>query len=80
MSNSTEFLVSEDIMQKLCNADAVLADLVMSMMMDPDTDPAALQLVMENGLAIFEFQHKLVELGLAEQVMDRSDREEDANV
>lgn len=78
MSNG--YLVDEATMQKLSDADSALADLVMTMMMDPDTDPAALNVVMENGLAIFEFQHKLVEMGLAEQVMDRSDREVEADV
>lgn len=76
----SDFLVSEEAMQKLSDADSAMADLVMQMMFDPDTDPAALQLIMENGLAVYEFQHKLVELGLAERVLDRSDREEDANV
>ena len=73
---SKTYLVDEATMQKLSDADSALADLVMPMMLDENTDAEALNLIMENGLAIFEFQHKLVDLGLAEQVMDRSDREE----
>ena len=73
---SKTYLVDEATMQKLSDADSALADLVMPMMLDENTDAEALNLIMENGLAIFEFQHKLVDLGLAEKVMDRSDREE----
>ena len=73
---SKTYLVDEATMQKLSDADSALADLVMPMMLDENTDAEALNLIMENGRAIFEFQHKLVDLGLAEKVIDRSDREE----
>lgn len=70
----SEFKVTEAQMQKLADADAVLADLAMGAMMEQDTDN--FQRFVEVGLPVFEIQHELVEKGLAEKVLDRSDRDE----
>lgn len=71
----SEFKVTEAQMQKLADADAVLADLAMEAMM---TNDPAFQRYVEVGLPVFELQHELVEKGLAEKVLDRSDRDEAA--
>ena len=79
----SDFLVSEATMQKLSDADSALADLVVNLMLlsDDDVDPEVANLIVKTGLGLYEFQHELVERGLAERVMDRSDREEvEANV
>lgn len=68
--------ISEETMQKLADADSALADIVVESMMDPDMDPEALNGLMNTGLALFNLQFDLVERGLAEKVMDRSDRAE----
>lgn len=69
--------ISEETMQKLADADSALADLVMeSMVNSDDTDPEVLNGLMNTGLALFNLQFDLVERGLAEKVMERSDRAE----
>jgi hypothetical protein len=73
----SDFKITEDQMQKLADADAVLADLAMEAMMAQDTEN--FQRYVEVGLPVFDLQHKLVELGLAEKVLDRSDRDEAAD-
>lgn len=70
----SEFKVTEAQMQKLADADAVLADLAMGAMMEQDTEN--FQRYVEVGLPVFDLQHELVEKGLAEKVLDRSDRDE----
>lgn len=72
----SDFLVSEATMQKLSDADAALADLVVGFMLDDDADPEVVNLIVKNGLALFEFEQELVARGLAEKVLDRSDRNE----
>jgi hypothetical protein len=77
MSESKTFLLSEEVMQKLSDADSALADVALAAMLSNDVD--TFEKVVGLGLSIFEFQHDAVEAGLAERVMDRSDREEPAN-
>lgn len=72
MSN---FLVSDETMQRLSDADSALADLVMSLMFDEDSDPEVVNLIVKNGVGLYEFQHELVARGLAREVLDRSDRQ-----
>ena len=72
----SDFLVSEEAMQKLSDADSVLADVVMGLMFAEDSDPEVVNLFVKAGLGLYEFQQELVERGLAREVLDRSDREE----
>ena len=77
----SDFLVNEAAMQKLSDADSALADLVVELMFNEDSDPEVVNLFVKTGLGLYEFQHELVDRGLAERVLDRSDREEvDADV
>lgn len=77
----SDYMVSEETMQKLSDADSALADLVVELMFNEDSDPEVVNLFVKTGLGLYEFQHELVDRGLAERVLDRSDREEvDADV
>jgi len=69
---TTTYRVPDEVMQKLSDADAALADLVMEAMMTGDGE--AMELLMPVGLALFELEHTLVEKGWAREVLDRSDR------
>jgi hypothetical protein len=70
----SDFKVTADQMQKLADADAVLADLAMEAMVSGDNE--TFSRYVEVGLPVFELQHELVEKGLAAEVLDRSDRDE----
>lgn len=79
MSDTTEtktYLVSRENMQKLADADAVLADLAIGLMMQGRGfgDPLW-EKVTDVGLPLYEFQQELVDMGLAEARLDRSDLE-----
>lgn len=85
MSDTKEYLLNESVMQKLADADAALADVVMGAMFTGSEDlDEIMNTVAPAGLAIFQFQHDAVKAGLAERVMDRSDlgalEEEGSNV
>lgn len=77
-----EYLLDESTMQKLADADAALADIVMGAMFSDSEDlPMIMNTIAPAGLAIFQFQHDAVEAGLAERVMERSEvAEVEANV
>lgn len=74
--NTTQYRVPDAVMQKLSDADAALADLVMEAMMTGDSE--VLELLMPVGLALFELEHTMVEKGWAREVLDRSDRDAQA--
>lgn len=69
---SETYAVSREAMQKLADADAVLADLAMEAVMNGDMD--FFGKLSDVGLPLYEFQQELVDLGLAEERLDRSDR------
>lgn len=76
MSEATEtktFLVSDEQMQKLADADSVLADLTVQALTTGNSE--AFDLFGEVGLALFNLENDLVEKGLAREVFDRSDRD-----
>lgn len=75
------FLLSKETMQKLAEADAALADIVVDAIMDRvPMDPTQVTLIASAGLALFQFQQDAVAAGLAESVMERTEHEEEANV
>lgn len=79
MSDPTEtktYLLSREDMQKLADADAVLADLAISLMMQGRGfgDPLW-EKVTDVGLPLYEFQQELVDMGHAAERLDRSDRD-----
>lgn len=76
--SETAYMLSTEQMQTLADADGILADLALTAMMLGDGD--LFTKTTEVGLPLFEFQEELVERGLAEARMDRSDREEEFNV
>lgn len=73
VAETKTFLVSRDQMQKLADADAVLADLTVDGLTNGNTD--AVSLFGEVGLRLFQLENELVEKGLAQEVLDRSDRD-----
>lgn len=73
VAETKTFLVSRDQMQKLADADAVLADLTVEGLTNGNTE--AVSMFGELGLRLFQLENDLVEQGLAEEVLDRSDRD-----
>lgn len=74
---TTEYAVTEEQMQKLADADAVLADLAIGAMLAGDME--AFDRISSVGLPLYEFQQELVDQGLAKERLDRSDRDEAAD-
>lgn len=74
MSEATKtYAVSAESMQKLADADAVLADMAISAMLTGDNE--LFNRITDVGLPLYEFQQELVDRGLAAERLDRSDRE-----
>lgn len=75
--SESEHMLSTEHMQKLADADAVLADLALGLMMGFDQgfgDPLW-DRITTVGLGLYELQQELVDAGLAAERLDRSDRE-----